>query len=333
MAKPDSSTRQDFGHQGISTRSAAGIHGWLSRDEKSDSDCKSCSINRFRQYAPVAQLDRAPDFESLLALPEPLGNSHNPRNHWGIQRQSLSPNAADDARSLAQMLALPFCTELPIASLESRQEHAPVPAIPWVTSSFTSGVRRMSLVRLAVVCLALLVSASTSFAQGSYPPPAPGAGDPPCVPYNGLNQPVCPPSGQPPCSLSDRWCVFFPHTSLTSVQEYGDFPNVFFNVQGLEWAFVSLKNKSNVASVVVVEVTIAGRAPFYRDYPLGPQDRTDVQLNTWEELAGHQGGVAVLVRADQATSVSVAMHPQITDASNPAQIKAFWQQAKFLEGR
>lgn len=191
----------------------------------------------------------------------------------------------------------------------------------------------MSLVRFALACLFVVSASSAGFAQSGYPPPVPGATDPPCVPYNGLDQPVCPPSGQPPCSLADRWCLYFPHTSMTNVEEYGDFPNVFFNVQGMEWAFVSLKNKANAASVVVVEVTIAGQTPVYRDFPLGPQDRTDVQLNTWPELAGHQGGVSVVVRADQRTSVSVAMHPQITDASNPAQIRAFWQGAKFLEGR
>jgi hypothetical protein len=191
----------------------------------------------------------------------------------------------------------------------------------------------MSFARVAAACLFVVsVASSTAFAQ-SYPPAVPGAIDPPCVPYNGLNQPVCPPSGQPPCSLSDRWCVFFPHTSLTQVEEYGDFPNVFFSVQGMEWAFVSLKNKSTVASIVVVEVTIAGKAPVYHEYPLGPQDRTDVHLNAWPELAGHQGGVSVVVRADQRTSVSVAMHPQITDANSQAQLRAFWQGAKFLEGR
>jgi hypothetical protein len=183
------------------------------------------------------------------------------------------------------------------------------------------------------VVAVLVLSSSFAFAQSSYPPPVGDVPAPPCVPYNGLSIPVCPPSGQPPCSLASAWCLYFPHTSQTSVSEYGDFTNVFLGVPGLEWTFISLKNKADVASTVVVEVTIAGRAPIYHDYPLGPQDRTDVQLNTWPELAGHQGGVSVVVRADQRTGVSVAMHPQITDASNSAQIRAFWQGAKFLEGK
>src|SRR5262245_40461262 len=175
------------------------------------------------------------------------------------------------------------------------------------------------MIRLALVVV-LVLSSSSAFA------------DPPCVPYNGLPQPVCPPGPPPPCSLATPWCLYFPHTSTTNVAEYGDFANVFLGVQGLEWTFVALKNKADVPSIVVIEVTIAGQAPVYRDHALGPQDRTDVQLNTWPELAKHQGGVSVVVRADQRTGVTIAMHPQITDASNPAQVRAFWQQAKMLEG-
>jgi hypothetical protein len=190
----------------------------------------------------------------------------------------------------------------------------------------------MSFVRVALACLILVSVASSTYAQ-SYPPDVPGATDPPCVPYNGLSIPVCPPGAQPPCSLADRWCLYFPHTSATSIEEYGDFPNVFIGVPGMEWAFVNLKNKTSVASTVVVEVTIAGQPPVYNSYPLAPNDRTDVNLNTWPELANHKGGVSVIVRADQRTGVSVAMHPKITDPNSITQLTTFWQQSKILQGK
>jgi hypothetical protein len=225
------------------------------------------------------------------------------------------------------------CSNRSITSLSHTPEHAPAPAPPLGNLSVLAWSSGMTRVRLAFVVAVLVLSSSFAFAQSSYPPPVGDVPAPPCVPYNNLSIPVCPPGAQPPCSLADRWCLYFPHTSSTSIEEYGDFPNVFIGVPGMEWAFVNLKNKASVASTVVVEVTIAGQPPIYQSYPLAPNDRTDVNLNTWPELANHKGGVSVIVRADQRTGVSVAMHPKITDPNSIAQMTTFWQQSKILQGK
>ncbi len=217
-----------------------------------------------------------------------------------------------------------FCSVSPIPSLVCLQDHAPVPAIPWVTRCYRSGVFRMAFARLAVACLFVVSASSFALAQ-SYPPPAPGAQDPPCVPYNGLNLPVCPPGQQPACSLYTTLCLHFP---MGTEQIYEiDFANAFLGVQGLELIYVSLKNKSDMADVVVVEVTLTGAPPVRKAYTLGPQERPEpIRLNDWPELAEVKGGISIVVRSDRPTAVSVAMHPQTSN------LTAFWQQAKFLEG-
>jgi hypothetical protein len=183
----------------------------------------------------------------------------------------------------------------------------------------------MSLVRLALVCSILLLSASSALAQ-SYPPPAPGVGNMPCMPYQGTwSIPVCPPGQSPACSLYTPTCLVFP---MGTEQIYEiDFANAFLGVQGLELIYVSLKNKSDQTDIVLVEVTLSGAPPLRKVYTLGPQERPEpIRLNDWPELANVRGGISIVVRSDRPTAVSVAMHPQTSNMT------AFWQQAKFLEG-
>lgn len=184
----------------------------------------------------------------------------------------------------------------------------------------------MSFVARLAVVAALLVSAPSAYAQ-TYPPPVPGIGNLPCMPYQGTwSIPVCPPSQQPPCSLYTPQCLVFP---LGTEQIYEtDFANAFLGVEGLELIYVTLKNKSDAEDIVLVEVTMSGGAPLLKVYTLAAQERREpILLNDWPELVNVKGGISIVVRSDRPTAVSVAMHPA---TSNMTQ---FWQGAKFLEGR
>jgi hypothetical protein len=182
----------------------------------------------------------------------------------------------------------------------------------------------MSLVRLVIACL--LVSASTVYGQ-TYPPPAPGAGNLPCMPYQGTwSIPVCPPGQAPACSLYTPACLVFPMGTETIYET--DFANAFLGVEGLELVYVTLKNKSDESDIVLVEVTISGTAPLRKTYTLAPQERPEpILLNEWPELANIKGGISIVVRSDRTTAVSVTMHPRTTNMTE------FWRSAKFLEGQ
>jgi hypothetical protein len=182
----------------------------------------------------------------------------------------------------------------------------------------------MSLVRLVIACL--LVSASTVYGQ-TYPPPAPGAGNLPCMPYQGTwSIPVCPPGQAPACSLYTPACLVFPMGTETIYET--DFANAFLGVPGLELIYVTVKNKSDASDIVLIEVTLSGTPPLRKSYTLSAQERAEpILLNDWPELAGVKGGISIVVRSDRPTAVSVAMHPQTSNMT------AFWQGAKFLEGQ
>jgi hypothetical protein len=182
----------------------------------------------------------------------------------------------------------------------------------------------MSLVRLAVASL-IVLSASSAFAQ-SYPPPAPGAGNLPCMPYQGSwSIPVCPPGQQPACSLYTASCLVFPMGTETIYET--DFANAFLGVPGLELIYVTVKNKSDLAAIVLIEVTMSGAPPLRKVYNLAGQERPEpIRLNDWPELAEVKGGISIVVRSDRPTAVSVAMHPSTSNLTQ------FWQGAKFLEG-
>jgi hypothetical protein len=184
----------------------------------------------------------------------------------------------------------------------------------------------MSFVARLAVVVGLTVSASSAFAE-TYPPPAPGAGNMPCMPYQGTwSIPVCPPGQQPPCSLYTATCLVFP-MGTEKIYET-DFANAFLGVPGLELIYVTVKNKSDDPTIVLIEVTMSGAQPLRKTYSLGPQERFEpIKLNDWPELANVSGGISIVVRSDRPTAVSVAMHPATSNLTQ------FWQGAKFLEGQ
>jgi hypothetical protein len=299
MATNDISTRQDFG-QASSADSVVRWHNSLAASRK--------------PYAPVAQLDRAPDFESLPAFPEPLGNSHNPRNHWGVRCQSMSLNAADDAPLLALSLAQPSCTKSPIRSLHQSTSTPQLLHFPWVTSRFPLRSVHMnvsSLVRLSVV-VGLLSSVDVA-AQPFDISTAPHSHKPECVGFNAYTWTreqieACIPGSWPvdsgfnPYNPSNQ-PIFTP----TKVQA---FANVLAGLPGLEndyWAFLTLENdtEANTAHVIVR----GGVQEIHRFVQLAPGARKVEQLNAWPELA-HQLpiGVSVRVRWMKEGNAGVAMH-------------------------
>lgn len=297
---------------------ADGTSGWFEKGHSMRSQDKHFRSNALSAYAPVAQLDRAPDFESVPPRSESLDNSTQARKHWAIQDHCGSLKTSACAQWLALWLApvrlFRSCSVLPIPSLESSQEHAPAPTVPSVTSRFSLRSVRMYRFACRVVLASLILSSAHASAQPfSASSTTPNGTNPACTgfdPYTWTRAQIetCLPGSWPVNGFSPYNGLGQPLFEPVKVQAWA---NVLVGAPGLEndyYAFLTLENdtEANVAHVIIRG---GANGVIQRMIFLDPDQRIVEQLNSWPELAGQLPiGISVRVRWMKEGNAGVAMH-------------------------
>jgi hypothetical protein len=93
------------GSVGCRVRQLAGTAGWATNQDMFANASKFFEGKGLDKDAPVAQLDRAPDFESVQPPSESFDNSITHDKHWGGARPGPPTTAAFHHKRLALWLA------------------------------------------------------------------------------------------------------------------------------------------------------------------------------------------------------------------------------------